>query len=402
MKSILIVLLICALGAGGYFFYKSRLPREKAGDSGQKLVATARVETRDIDFAINVAGEIAPAEQVSVKPEINGRIAMLSVDIGDKVKQGQILFSLDDKELQNRRAASMTEVERAQLQLQQSQRNFKRSEELQRDKLIPQELYETTKTELELARNAVERAQRDLAVVDEQLTKTVIKAPFDCTVLTRPVSIGQAVSGSGGMAGGTEVLTIADLNQMIINSHVNQADVTRLKAGQEVDVAVEAVAGLKVAAAVDRVAPQATIRNSIKGFSTRMIIKNIDPRIQPGMTANVTIPVASAANVTAVPLGAIFFDQNDRYVYVENGDKFERRDVKLGVADYFFAEIVSGLQVGDVVAIELPPVESGGPGKNGKTTEQGARTAVHSVPGRTNGASSSSNALVKTPARSGT
>ena len=274
MKSVLILILVCALGAGGYFFFKDRLPKEKASEHTAKLVATTRVESRDIDFAINVAGEIAPAEQVSVKPEINGRVDKLPVDIGDKVKQGQILFSLDDKELQNRRAASLTEVERAQLQLEQSQRNFKRAEDLQRDKLIPQELYETTKTELELARNAVERAKRDLAVVDEQLTKTVIKAPFDCTVLTRPVSIGQAVSGSGGMAGGTEVLTIADLNQMIINSHVNQADVSRLKVGQEVEAAIEAIAGLKIKAVVDRIAPQATIRNSIKGFATRMAVKN--------------------------------------------------------------------------------------------------------------------------------
>ena len=152
---------------------------------------------------------------------------------------------------------------------------------------------------------------------------------------------------------------------------------------------------------VDRIAPQATIRNSIKGFATRMAVKNIDPRIQPGMTANVTIPVASADNVTAVPLAAIFFDQNDRYVYVENGDKFERRDVKLGVADYFFAEIVSGLQVGDVVAIELPPVESGGPGKNGKTPETGPKTASHSGQTNANGAAGS-NGAAKTPARSGT
>jgi len=82
-------------------------------------------------------------------------------------------------------------VERARLQLEQSERNFKRSEELYREKLIPAELYETSKTDLFLARNAVERAQRDLAVVDEQLTKTIIKAPFDCTVLTRPISAGR-------------------------------------------------------------------------------------------------------------------------------------------------------------------------------------------------------------------
>ena len=76
-------------------------------------------------------------------------------------------------------------------------------------------------------------AQKDLAIIDERLTKTEVRAPFDCTILTRPVSTGQAVSGSGGFNSGTEVLTIADLNSMVINAHVNQADVPRLKAGAD-------------------------------------------------------------------------------------------------------------------------------------------------------------------------
>jgi HlyD family secretion protein len=399
MKSAFILIVVMVLVGGGFFLLKNRLPQESR-DRGQQSVATTNVESRDIEFAINVAGEIAPAEQVSVRPEINGRIATLPVDIGDKVKRAQVLFTLDDKELQNRRLASQTEVERARLQLEQSERNFKRSEELYQDKLIPEELYETSKTELFLARNAVERAQRDLAVVDEQLTKTIIKAPFDCTVLTRPISVGQAVSGSGGVGGGTEVLTIADLNQMIINSHVNQADVTRLRVGQEVEVAVEAVPGLKVMALVDRVAPQATIRNSIKGFAARMLLKDIDPRIQPGMTANVTIPVASADNVLAIPLGAVFTEQGERYVYVRNGEKFIRRPVKIGVADYFYAEVVSGLNQGEVVAIEQPPAEAVLLPTEAETAQTAARGEgsgpAGGAGGRTNGLGSKTR-----PARSG-
>jgi HlyD family secretion protein len=399
MKSAFILIVVMVLVGGGFFLLKNRLPQESR-DRGQQSVATTNVESRDIEFAINVAGEIAPAEQVSVRPEINGRIATLPVDIGDKVKRAQVLFTLDDKELQNRRLASQTDVERARLQLEQSERNFKRSEELYQDKLIPEELYETSKTELFLARNAVERAQRDLAVVDEQLTKTIIKAPFDCTVLTRPISVGQAVSGSGGVGGGTEVLTIADLNQMIINSHVNQADVTRLRVGQEVEVAVEAVPGLKVMALVDRVAPQATIRNSIKGFAARMLLKDIDPRIQPGMTANVTIPVASADNVLAIPLGAVFTEQGERYVYVRNGEKFIRRPVKIGVADYFYAEVVSGLNQGEVVAIEQPPAEAVLLPTEAETAQTAARGEGSGPAGgagsRTNGLGSKTR-----PARSG-
>ena len=73
---------------------------------------------------------------------------------------------------------------------------------------------------------------------------------------------------------------------------------------QQVEVQVEAVAGLKINGTVERIAPQATIRNNIKGFAARILLKDVDPRVRPGMTANVQIPVASADSVVAVPLAA--------------------------------------------------------------------------------------------------
>jgi HlyD family secretion protein len=360
MKVAATLLILAALTVGGYFAWQKFKP-QNAADAEIGRESTAVVEQRDISFSVNVAGEIAPAEQVSVRPEINGRIASMAVDIGDKVKKGQVLFTLDDQELQSQRSTSMTEIDRAKLQLSQSQRNFGRNSELFEAGLISQEIFETSKTDFALASNAVERASKELLVIDERLTKTQINAPFDCTVLTRPVSVGQAVAGSGGMSGGTEVLTVADLHEMVINAHVNQVDVTRLKAGQEVLVQIEAVPGLRVTGVVDRVAPQATVKNNVKGFSARIAIRNADTRIQPGMTANVTIPVQSIDSVTAVKLGAVFTDIDpttgtiDRYVYVMKGEEIERRPVRIGLADYFYAQVESGLQVGEVVLIEPPP-----------------------------------------------
>jgi len=89
----------------------------------------------------------------------------------------------------------------------------------------------------------------------------------------------------------TEVMTIADLNSLVINAHVNQADVSRLKHDQKVEVTVEAVPGLKVMGTVERIAPQATIKNNIKGYAARIVLNNPDPG-SAGMTANVKIPVA--------------------------------------------------------------------------------------------------------------
>ena len=363
MKLILAVIVVLGIAGGGYFLWKRQ--GEAGGSDGTVArPTTAIVIQTNISFAVNAAGEIGPAEQVSVRPEINGKIEELPVDLGDTVKKGDLLFKLDDKELQQQRASSLTAIERSRLELEKAGRDHNRAGQLLADKLISQELYDDTRTAFELAKNSLERSQRELAIIEERLTKTEVRAPFDCTVLTRPISIGQAVSGSGGVSGGTEVLSIADLTSMIINAHVNQADVPRLKVNETVEVTVEAVAGLRVNGVVERIAPQATIKNNIKGFAARILLKNVDQRVRPGMTANIKIPVASADNVTAVPLAAVFTEksadtgQYERFVYVQSGETLEKRNIKVGVSDFFFAEVQEGLKAGEVVALELPKEES--------------------------------------------
>lgn len=360
MKNWLITILILGFAGGGVYYVKNRNSRE--GENGRsKRLSSATVEARNIQFTITAAGEIGPADQVSVRPEVNGKISELPVDLGDAVRKGDLLFQLDDRDLQIERERQETDIARSRLQLEQAERNYLRARELFEESLISKELFEQTKTEYDLSKNTVLQGEKSLDLINDRLRKTRILAPFDCTVLTRPVSVGQAVSGSGGVSGGTEVLTIANLNDMIINAHINQADVAYLKHEQVVDVSVEAVPGLQVNGKIERIAPQATIKNNIKGFATRILLTNVDKRIRPGMTANIRIPVASADNVLAVPLAAVFTElnpqrqQNERFVYVKKGDAYERQPVQVGVSDYFFAEIKSGLTDGDIVALEQPP-----------------------------------------------
>jgi HlyD family secretion protein len=362
MKKWIVLVMAVGLGTGGYYGWNV-WQKAKTAEALPSRPTTAVAELRDITFAVNAAGEIAPAEQVSVRPEINGLLEQMTVDLGDQVKKDALLFKLNDSELQQQKASNLTDIEKGKLGVEKAERDYKRAQQLLSDKLISQEVFDDTKTAFDLAKNALERNQKDLAITEEHLTKTEVRAPFDCTVLTRPVSIGQAVSGSGGFNSGTEVLTIADLNSMIINAQVNQADVPRLRIGESVEVTIEAVPGLMATGVVERISPQATIKNNIKGYPARIVLKNVDPRVRPGMTAGVKIPVATADNVTAVPLSAVFTEKNpdtdtmERFVYVQHGDTFEKRNVKVGVADYFFAEIQQGLAAGETVSLELPKDE---------------------------------------------
>lgn len=383
MKKPLLWLVIAgSLLAGGYyasvtwpsqfFFWRTAAPTPEVQKTARPT--TAVVSTRDINFAITAAGEITPAEQVSVRPEVSGLVDQLPVDIGDHVKKGALLFTLDDRDLQTEKAQREIEIEGARLRvnsavltLEKADLTFKRIQELATGKLVSQETFDNTRLERDSARNQMEIAQNELArsqkalqTVEDKLVKTKIVAPFDCTILTRPVSVGQAVSGANGVNSGTEVLTIADLGELIINAHINQADVTRMTINQSVEIEIEAVPGLKLSGRLDRIAPQATIKNGIKGFATRIVVKNdASTGVRPGMTANLNIPLQSADNVLAVPLAAVFTDQGDRFAYLKQGEKFVRQPIRIGVTDYDFAEVTSGLSGGETVSLVTPAEEAG-------------------------------------------
>lgn len=377
MKKIILWLgVLAAVAAAGYWVWQKNPDKfaglKTSGDGAKapSVVKTAVVAAKDINFAITAAGDIGPVDTVSVRPEVGGLISKLVLDIGDKVKKGDILFELDDKDLQTEKSSRKTEiagaklaVETMKIQLERSGLLFERTKDLFKNKLVAQEVfdnarldYDLTKNNLNIALNRLETSETALQQVEDKLGKTIIRAPFDCTILTRPVSVGQAVSGSSGFNSGTEVFTIANLSDMIILAHINQADVTRLKVGQAVTVEVEAVSGLKIVGHVDRIAPQSTFKSMVKGYSTRIILKNAEERVRPGMTASLTIPLVSAGNVLAVPLAAVFSDQGERFVYVKKGEEtFERQPVQLGVADYDFVEVTKGLADGETVALVAPP-----------------------------------------------
>src|SRR6185295_10028530 len=123
---------------GGYFFWRNWQGKKPADSAGHRST-TAEVTYTNINFSVNAAGDIGPADQVSVRPEVNGRIEQLPVDIGDNVKKGELLCKMDDSDLQIERSQRLKEIEAARLELEKGRRNFERAKQLYADKLIAQE-----------------------------------------------------------------------------------------------------------------------------------------------------------------------------------------------------------------------------------------------------------------------
>src|SRR5437762_4110708 len=150
MKLIAIFIVLTGLGTGGYFLWRHGPVLEQANHATGRQT-TAPVEARDIRFVVNAAGDIGPADQVSVRPEVNGRIAELPVDIGDKAKKDSLLCRLDDKDLQIERTQRLAEIDGAKFQLQKARRNYKRGENLFAQKLISVEAFDDLRTDFDLA-----------------------------------------------------------------------------------------------------------------------------------------------------------------------------------------------------------------------------------------------------------
>ena len=159
MRYLVLLVVWAGLSVGGFKLWQKRQAMNPTTPA-QSRAATATVETRNIRFAVTAAGDIGPADQVSVRMEVNGRISDLPVDIGDVVKKGARLCRLDDRDLQIEKDQRVTEISGAELQIEsavlrliKAQRDYDRGKRLLDEKLIPQETFDNFKTEWDAALN---------------------------------------------------------------------------------------------------------------------------------------------------------------------------------------------------------------------------------------------------------
>jgi RND family efflux transporter MFP subunit len=357
MKKLLLLLIIAALGGGGLYAYKREwfggMPKKPVTSMHDAIVAAA--EVRDIEFSIQVSGDVRPATQLDVKPEVGGRLKKIHVLPGSKVKAGMLLVEIDDRDILSERESSLTEIEGAQLAVDKMVRNHARAKDLHEQKLISQEAFDNLTSELAIARNSLAKAERRKQLVEDKLSKTKVIAPGDGTVLTVPIVEGQVVISAASVNSGTTLMTIADLSRLVVETHVNQVDVAKLLLKQEVSLSAESIRDETLNAIITFIAPVATVKNAVKGFSVEAVIETASERLRPGMTVQMTVPIANAESVIAVPVGAVFKGEgNSRVVYVRDGDRTERRSVKIGVTNTEHAQILQGLKEGEQILLNEP------------------------------------------------
>lgn len=356
MKKFLILLIVAAIGGGGFWYYKNSQLHPTSSHTeelGEKFVA--RAEKRDIDFSVEISGDVAPAFQLEVKPEVGGKLKALHVEPGSVVKEGDILCEIDDRDLLTERDSALTEIDGAKLEVDKNERNWARGQDLFESKLISREVFDNLTSEVDLAKNSLTKAQRKLQLVDDRLRKTKVVAPNDGTVLTVPVIEGQVVIAAASVNSGTTLMTIANLSKLLVETHINQVDVARLSVNQGVKLKAESLRDASMEAKISFIAPVATVKNNVKGFQVQALIEKPDARLRPGMTVSMSVPIARADAAVTVPISAVFKGEGgSKVVYVRNGESSEKRKVKIGVTNVDYAQILNGVEEGEEILLIEP------------------------------------------------
>lgn len=353
MRRALITLFILVLLGAGIYGLRQLVPENKKSSAGGITTDTAAV--RDLKTVVPASGEVLPLLSSIVKSEISGRIIKVPVVEGETVKRDQVLLELDRTSLETRLREAERNLEAENLRLEKSQRNYTRLKELFDREFVGEQEYLDAQTDLSLAQLNLEIAQTRLEDAAEDLSKTTIRAPHDGVITLMDVVEGQVISGATSVSNGTNLLTIAQLNELYMEASINEVDVEKLEIGQSAFLRFDAIPDFEVEGEISVIAPSARRDGDVRVFPVEVIFEVADNRVRPGISATVEIPIAAVDEAVSVLLSAVFNNDGASVVYVQQPSGWERQVVTVGINDLQHVEILSGLEAGETVALSRPP-----------------------------------------------
>ena len=402
---IILGLVLLVVAGTGYYF------KRKNADKGF-VVTTEKAVVKTITQVVNATGKIQPEVEVKISPEVAGEIIELTVREGSAVKKGDVLVRIKpdnyryqvEQQEANLVAAKATSVQ-ARAQLAKTKDDLKRAEDLFKKNLLTESDYNGAKTTVEVAEanyeNALAQIRRTEGLLSQsrdQLSKTAIASPTDGAVSSLTSEVGERVVGTGSFAG-TEIMRVANLDDMEVRVNVNENDVVNVKVGDKARITIDAYPGRKFAGSVKEIASAArttgqNTQEEVTNFQVKIRINDKELRLRPGMSANVDIETKTVENVVAVPIQSVTVrsregaktieqlaserekksketqgegsanavnekQQRDReradreallrVVFLRNGEAVKMVPVETGIGDTMHMEIKSGVKEGDEV-----------------------------------------------------
>lgn len=393
-----LILLLVGLKKGGII----------GNNDESKIVELSKVAQTTIVETVSATGKIQPEIEVKISSEVSGEIIALPIKEGQQVKKGDLLVRINPDLYEsgvNRSVASMSTTKaglsQADAQVKEAKANYDRNKKLFEKGIISKSewdrivsAYEVAVANKQSAYYQVQSASATVTEAKDNLGRTTIYAPADGTVSLLNVELGERVLGTQQMAG-TEILRIANLNNMEVEVDVNENDIVKVNIGDSANIEVDAYLKREfkgIVTSISNSASSTLTADQVTNFKVKVRIlkesyqdllegkpENFSP-FRPGMTATVDIITKRKENIVAVPISAVVVkddttsvkkdivaeldkkeqeqkgtapksDKKYECVFVKVGDKAKLRVVKTGIQDDTNIEIISGLKPGEEIII---------------------------------------------------
>jgi HlyD family secretion protein len=347
------VLVIGVLFSAAYF--------AKTNSKSAVTYKTEKLFKTTIEKETVVTGKVIPEDEVEVKPQISGIIDRILVEEGDKVVAGDLIARI--KVVPNEQSLNTAEgfLKKAQIALNTQQKEYNRNRKLYEKGIISNVEFTAVELQYNQAKQDVLNAQSDLKIIKEgsvggsSAANTNIRATVAGTVLEIIVKEGDQVINPNSFNAGTTIAAIADLGKMIFEGKVDEAEVASLRVGAPLKVSLGAIEDQELDAKLTFIAPKGTEEQGSVQFKIEADMElNDSIFVRAGYSANASLVLDKKEDVLALREALIQFDRKtqDPYVEVMIGDqKFERREVKLGISDGVNVEILEGVAQEDEVKV---------------------------------------------------
>ena len=322
---------------------------------------TEKMFKTSIEKKTVVTGKVIPEDEVEITPQIQGIIDGIYVEEGDQVNNGDLLAKI--KVVPNEQNLNSAEgrLANSRIILKNAKIEYERNKSLFKNGIISKQQFDNVELNYNQAKLDVSNLKSDLQIIrlgskgGSASANTNIRATVAGTVLEIPVEKGDQVIASNSFNAGTTVATIADLNKMIFEGKVDEAEVGKLVIGMPLEVNLGAVEDKSLEAKLKFIAPKGNEEQGAVQFKIEAdLFLNDSIFVRAGYSANASLVLERKDSVMAISESLLQFDSKteEPYVEIEVGDqKFERKDIEIGISDGVNVEIITGISEDDKIKV---------------------------------------------------
>lgn len=364
-KSWLITIASVVFFGGGIFVYLQSSVKPET-------LPTLIVGKGTIEKQAMAVGKIVPSHAISIKSPIEGIVGEIYVQVGQVVKQGQLLVKVSPNPTPQDLTDASTNLMRSEAELESAKQKLANLAKLLKQGVIPSNYdeYVSARSEVKSAKADVLQKRQNLELIqsgealigDKHLTSTIL-APIDGTVLNRKVEVGEPIISTGSSQDATEIMSLADMNSLIFKGSVSEHDAAQITVGMPVTLSIAPYPDMEIKGVLAKLAIQSEKLNSPDDTNTSKSFDNgfeievgelkipEDVTLRSGFSSTAKITLQKSQDVLTLPERALKFDGETPHVLISDSSEqgFHQQKVVLGLSDGINVEVLEGVSLGEEV-----------------------------------------------------